>query len=101
MTLLARYTVKLFIKIYVILLVALFCMYFIIDMVTNLDRLSNATPDDISLLETLIKYYGIRSFSLFNTINSAVILLAALGTIVGMQNKHELIALHSMGASPG
>lgn len=101
MTLLARYTVKLFIKIYVIILVALFCMYFIMDMVTNLDRLSNATPDEISLLDTLIQYYGIRSFSLFNTINSAVILLAALGTIVGMQNKHELIALHSMGASPG
>ncbi len=101
MTLLSRYTVKLFIKIYLIMLTAMFCMYFIIDMVTNLDRLSNATPDSVSLLDTLIHYYGVRSFSLFNTINSAVILLAAMGTIAGMQNKHELIALHSMGASPG
>lgn len=101
MTLLSRYTVKLFIRIYLIILTAMFCMYFIIDMVTNLDRLSNATPDNVSLLDTLIHYYGIRSFSLFNTINSAVILLAGLGTVASMQSKHELIALHSMGASPG
>ena len=100
MSLLARYTVKQFIKIYLIILVALFCMYFIIDMVTNLDRLSNATPDEVSLLDTLIQYYGVRSFSLFNTINSAVILGAAVLTIAGMQSKHELIALHSMGVSP-
>ena len=65
MSLLARYTVKQFTKIYLIILVTLFCMYFIIDMVTNLDRLSNATPDEVSLLDTLIQYYGVRSFSLF------------------------------------
>ena len=100
MSLLARYTVKQFTKIYLIILVTLFCMYFIIDMVTNLDRLSNATPDEVSLLDTLIQYYGVRSFSLFNTINSAVILGAAVLTIAGMQSKHELIALHSMGVSP-
>lgn len=100
MTLLSRYTVKLFIKIYLIILITMFFMYFIIDMVTNLDRLSNATPVNISLLDTLLQYYGVRSFSLFNTINSAVILLAAVGAISSMLSKRELIALHSMGASP-
>ena len=100
MTLLSRYTIKLFIKIYLIMLISMFSMYFIFDMVTNLDRLSNATPEDGKLIHTLLQYYGVRSLSLFNTLNAAVILLAAVATVSSMQSKNELIALHSMGAPP-
>ena len=73
MTLLSRYTIKLFIKIYLIMLISMFSMYFIFDMVTNLDRLSNATPEDGKLIHTLLQYYGVRSLSLFNTLNAAFI----------------------------
>tara|TARA_B100000676_G_C18089669_1_gene858411 strand:- start:1010 stop:2155 length:1146 start_codon:yes stop_codon:yes gene_type:complete len=100
MTLLSRYTIKLFIKIYLISLISLFCMYFIIDMVSHLDRLSKATPESASLLDTLFQYYGVRCFTLFNTINATVVLFSAAATIATMQSKNELIALHSMGASP-
>ena len=82
------------------MLISMFSMYFIFDMVTNLDRLSNATPEDGKLIHTLLQYYGVRSLSLFNTLNAAVILLAAVATVSSMQSKNELIALHSMGAPP-
>ena len=96
MTLLSRYTIKLFIKIYLISLISLFCMYFIIDMVSHLDRLSKATPESASLLDTLFQYYGVRCFTLFNTINATVVLFSAAATIATMQSKNELIALHSL-----
>jgi len=100
MTILDRYTLRLFVKIYVISMTCLVGLYFVIDMVTNLDKLSRSVGQTESLVDTMIQYYGARAFLFFNETNAVMVLIATTCTIASMRSNTELIALQSIGTSP-
>ncbi len=100
MTILDRYTLRLFFKIYTISMVCLLGLYFVIDMVTNLDKLSRSVGQTESLIDTMIQYYGARAFLFFNATNAVMVLIATTCTIASMRSNNELIALQSIGTSP-
>ena len=74
-------------------MVCLLGLYFVIDMVTNLDKLSRSVGQTESLIDTMIQYYGARAFLFFNATNAVMVLIATTCTIASMRSNNELIAL--------
>ena len=63
MSILDRYMLRLFMKIFVICGLSLFGLYIVIDMVSNLDDLMEQGDQHGSMFEVLYQYYGARAFS--------------------------------------
>lgn len=97
MSILDRYMLRLFLKIFVICALSLFGLFIVIDMVSNLDDLIEQGNQHGSLIEVLIEYYGARAFSFFDTTSALIAMLASIFAVTWVRKHNELTAIQAAG----
>ena len=97
MSILDRYMLRLFMKIFVICGLSLFGLYIVIDMVSNLDDLMEQGDQQGSMFEVLYQYYGARAFSFFDTTSALLSALAAIFAVTWVRKHNELTAIQAAG----
>jgi len=98
MTIIDRYMLRQFVQNYVIWFVSLAGVYVVIDAATKSISLSNSARG-AAVLKPMVVYYGFHMLTVFDFINSAVVLLAAMFTMAWIQRHNEMTALMAAGIS--
>ncbi|MDA7950669.1 MAG: LptF/LptG family permease [Pirellulaceae bacterium] len=97
MTILDRYILFLFAKVFLVCFVSLTGLYIIVDIFSNLEEFLRYGEAEGDLVSMLLRYYGARVFDFFGRTSSLLSLVAALGTITLLKRGNEFTALQAAG----
>lgn len=97
MTLLDRYLLFRFVQAFCITFAALFGLYVVLDVFSNIDEFAQQTGGFVGLLKEMGYYYGIRAAPFFNTVGSLVAILSAMLTLAWTWRCAELNPVLSAG----
>lgn len=101
MTLIDRYLLTTWFKVYLICYVSLAGLYVVIDAFSNLDELLRYGPAHGGVLWLLAKYYAPRLLNFFDYTSGILSVIASLFTLVWLQTTQELTALVAAGIRKG
>lgn len=101
MTLIDRYLLTTWIKVYLICYISLAGLYVVIDAFSNLDELLRYGPAHGGVLVLLAKYYAPRLLTFFDYTSGILSVIASLFTLVWLQSTQELTALVAAGIRKG
>jgi lipopolysaccharide export system permease protein len=101
MTLIDRYILTTWIKVYLICYISLAGLYVVIDAFSNLDELLRYGPAHGGVLVLLAKYYAPRLLTFFDYTSGILAVIASLFTLVWLQSTQELTALVAAGIRKG
>jgi len=101
MTLIDRYLLTTWIKVYLICYISLSGLYVVIDAFSNLDELLRYGPAHGGVLMLLFKYYAPRLLTFFDYTSGILSVIASLFTLVWLQTTQELTALVAAGIRKG
>ena len=88
-----------YLKAYCFALVSLLGLFIVVDLFTNLDDFTTQKQSFQAAMQHIGKYYGYRSFQIFDRLCEAVVLLAAMFTVTWMQRNNEILPFLSAGVS--
>lgn len=97
MGLIDRKLIYSYLKAYLICLVSLLSLYIVVDLFTNIEDFTHNQKSPLTFLRHVGTYYGYRSFQIFDRLNEAIALLAAMFTVAWMQRNNELVPFLSAG----
>ncbi|MEM9410237.1 MAG: LptF/LptG family permease, partial [Planctomycetota bacterium] len=96
-TIIDRYLLVQFCKIFLICFVSLAGLYVVIHIFTNLDEVVQITGESGGLESLVFDFYGPRVLDVFNRIAGILVLVAAVFSIALMQRKREATATEAAG----
>lgn len=99
MTVIDRYLLFQFFKIFLISLVSFAGLYVVIHVFTNLDEVVVISGEDGGLKSLAFDFYGPRVFDFFNRMSGVLILVAAVFSITMMQRRRETTATEAAGVT--
>lgn len=97
MTIVDRYLLLNFAKVFAICFLSLTGLYVVVDAFGNLDEFLRYGPSQGGVLTLLASHYGPRILSLFDVTSGIMTLMAALFTFTWLQGTNEITALSAAG----
>lgn len=97
MTIVDRYVLKLYLKVFLVCFVSLTGLYVIIETFNNLEEFMELGKQQGSLFKVLGDYFIARAFSFFDRCSHLLALMAAIFTITWLQRSNELTAIMAAG----
>lgn len=97
MTLLDRYLLFRYVQAFCISFAALFGLYVVLDVFSNLDEFTQDSPGIVQLARSMACYYGIRASQFLNSIGSIIAIVSALVTLAWTWKCAELNPVLSAG----
>ncbi len=94
-----RYLLRQFFKTFLIFFCSLMGLYVIIESTTNMEEFLRCGEKVGGVLTLIGRYYGYRTFALFDRINGLLILISAMFTVSWIQRHNEMTALMAAGIS--
>lgn len=99
MTTFDRYLLRRYWHVFLIGFLALFGLYFVIDVFTNVTDFADQSADWTAFLLTLVRYYGPRACYFFGIIGGTLQVISAMVTLILVQKHGELNPILSAGIS--
>ena len=99
MTIVDRYLLFQFFKIFLICLISFAGLYVVIHVFTNLDEVVAITGQEGGLSSLVYEFYGPRVLDFFNRMAGVLILVAAVFAITMMQRRRETTATEAAGVT--
>lgn len=97
MTLLDRYLLQRYWQAFTVTFLALFGLYVVLDVFTNLDEFTRNSGGAVGVLLEMGRYYGIRACSFFEAVGSLIAVMAALMALAMLLRHGELNPILSAG----
>ncbi len=97
MMIIHRYLLRQFLQVFVICFFSLMGLYVVIDAFANLDEFIHYGEKYGGLLTAVVRYYGPRSLTFFDSTGGIVALISAMFTLSTFQRFNELTALLAAG----
>lgn len=97
MTLLDRYLLQRYWQAFTVTFLALFGLYVVLDVFTNLDEFTRNSGGVVGVLLEMGRYYGIRACSFFEAVGSLISVIAALMALAMLLRHGELNPILSAG----
>ena len=99
MTIIDRYLLFQFFKIFAVCLISFAGLYVVIHVFTNLDEVVEITGQEGGLQSLAVNFYGPRVLDFFNSMAGVLILVAAVFSITMMQRRRETMATEAAGVT--
>jgi lipopolysaccharide export system permease protein len=96
-TLLDRYLLQRYWQAFAVTFLALFGLYVVLDVFTNLDEFTRNSPAVGEVLADMAQYYGVRACAFFETVGSLISVMAALMALAMLLRHGELNPILSAG----
>ena len=97
MTIVDRYLLFNFFKIFLICLVSFAGLFIVIHLFTNLDDLVEAGEKNGGLANMLFDFYGPRVLDIFSRMSGMLVLISAIFSLSMMQKRREMTAIEAAG----
>ncbi|MDA8562960.1 LptF/LptG family permease [Mariniblastus sp.] len=97
MTILDRYLLKLFIKIYVVCFLCFSGLFIVIHLFSNLDHLADLASSEGGWATLIQKFYVPRLVDIFDKTSAMMALFAAILAVTLMQRRREVTAIQASG----
>lgn len=97
MTIVDRYLLKLFFKIFLICFVSFTGLFIVIHLFTNIDELSEISDRNGGLPKVLLDFYGPRALDIFNRTAGILVLISAIFSLTMVQRRREMTAIEAAG----
>ena len=97
MTIVDRYLLMLFFKIFLICFVSFTGLFVVIHLFTNLDELAEAGEQNRGLLNMVVEFYGPRALDIFCRTAGILVLISAIFSLSMMQRRREMTAIEAAG----
>lgn len=97
MSILDRYLLRVFLRVWVVSFLSLTGLYIVIDLFANLEEFISHAEREGSLLRILADYYGARVLSFYDRTSGLLALIATIFTITTLQRHNELTAIMAAG----
>ena len=99
MTILDRYLLRLFIRIFAVCFISFSGLYIVIHLFSNLDDLTELASSEGGWLTLLQKFYVPRLVDIFDKTSAMMALFAAIFAVTLMQRNREVTAIQASGLS--
>lgn len=99
MTIVDRYLLRLFFKIFLICLLSFLGLFIVVHLFTNLDELIEAADENGGLANMLYEFYGPRTLDVFSRTAGVLVLISAIFSLSMMQRRREMTAIEAAGIS--
>ena len=99
MSIIDRYILRLFIKIFLICFVSFAGLFIVVDIFSNLEEIMTLSEREGGLFWTVVGYYGPRALQIFDGMAPLLALVASIFALFLMQQGNELIAIQAGGIS--
>ena len=97
MTIIDRYLLILFFKIFLICMISFSGLFIVIHLFSNLDDLVEASDKNGGLPKMLFEFYGPRLLDIFNRTGGMLVLISAIFSLAMMQRRREMTAVEAAG----
>ena len=97
MTIVDRYLLLMFFKIFLICLLSFTGLFIVIHVFTNLDELVEAAEQNGGLANMLYEFYGPRILDVFSRTAGVLVLISAIFSLSMMQRRREMTAIEAAG----
>ena len=97
MTIVDRYVLRLYLKVFLVCYVSLTGLYVIIETFNNLDEFVELGREGDGLAQVLSDYFIARAFSFFDRASHLIALMASIFTITWLQKSNEMTAIMAAG----
>jgi lipopolysaccharide export system permease protein len=99
MTIFDRYLLSRYWHVFFIGFMALFGLYLVIDVFTNISDFMDSSPDWVAFFVALLEYYGPRACYFFSMIGGTLMVISSMVTMILIQKHGELNPILSAGVS--
>ncbi len=99
MTIVDRYLLQLFFKIFLICFLSFTGLFVVIHLFSNLDELMKAAESKGGMNHVLLEFYAPRALDIFDRTSGILILISAIFSISIMHRRRELTAVQAAGVS--
>ncbi|MBI3863928.1 MAG: LptF/LptG family permease [Planctomycetia bacterium] len=99
MTIFDRYLLRRYWHVFCIGFLALFGLYFVIDVFTNVTDFADQSPGVVAFITTICKYYLYRACYFFGIVGGTLMVIASMVTLILVQKHGELNPVLSAGIS--